>query len=219
MATLIPLNTSNWSNELGPSNSRDTGKWIGVHNQTPEKKGNSSGALVSDFQLLGDFTFSGLVTPTSMDYDDNDIIGIVFGWENELNHYRLGWTQTQAIGVDDRSYTDITGRTGLFLIQEVNGHSSTLFNINDLFWTDDTTYEFNISREDNLLSIDFGGTAFEVESSQFINGKVGIYTESQTATFAQLQVNGNVIQVPEPMTIAIFSVAMLGLVTRKFSRS
>lgn len=215
-AGIIPVDTSKWSQEGGPSNGRNTGTWIGLKGQTPEKKGNSSGALVSDFYLQGDFTYSGYASPTSAEFDDNDIIGLVFGWQDEQNHYRLGWTQNQRPGTDDdQAYADITGRTGLFLIREVNGVSNTLFNIADLFWQDDFIYNFEVSRADSLLNIMFGDTSFSYEDTAFVNGHVGIYTESQTARFGQLKVvvpdkvPEIAVNVAEPSAIVMFLSGLL----------
>lgn len=186
-AGMISIDTSKWSHLGGPSNDRVTGDWVGLKGQAPEKRGNSSGALVSDFALFGDFLFSGYFSPTTTEFNDNDIIGIVFGWQDAQNHYRLGWTQTQRPNTtDDRAFADITGRTGLFLIREVGGVSKTLFNISDLFWDDDATYSFNVERVANDLNLNFGGTAFSITDSTFANGHIGVYTESQTGRFWSL---------------------------------
>jgi len=225
-AGIINVDTSKWLHLAGPSNDRNTGSWVGLHAQRPEKKGNTSGSLVSDFVLFGDFLFNGFVTPTTVDYDDNDIIGLVFGWQDAQNHYRLGWSQTQRPGTsDDRSFTDITGRTGLFLIREVNGLSDTLFNIADWYWQDDMRYAFEISRTDKLLNIFLGGQSFSLVDTMFANGRVGVYTESQTARFEQLKVQipsvviNEVVKVNEPGMGAFFSGLMLIYVARRRSRS
>lgn len=215
-AGIMPVDTSKWLQFGGPSNDRNTGTWIGLKRQAPEKKGNSSGALVSDFVVEGDFTYSGYASPTSTEFDDNDIIGLVFGWQDQQNHYRLGWTQNQRPGTDDdQSYADITGRTGLFLIREINGVSNTLFNIADLFWQDDFVYNFEISRADSLLNIMFGDISFSIADMAFVNGHVGIYTESQTARFGQLKVvvpdkvPEIAVNVAEPSAIVMFLSGLL----------
>lgn len=222
-AGIINIDAANWLQVAGPSNGRNTGTWVGLQQQRPEKKGNSSGALVSDFLVNGDFAFSGFVTPTSADYDDNDIIGLVFGWQDELNHYRLGWSQTQRPGTsDDQAYADITGRRGLFLIREVDGLSQTLFNIGDWFWQDDVRYNFEISRVNDLLNIVWGGQSFSVTDNTLTSGRVGIYTESQTAVFGQLNVlvptPSGTVPVSEPALGAFMSGLMLLCVARRRSR-
>lgn len=228
-ASVINIDTSKWLKLGAPSSDRNTGTWVGLNAQTPKKNGNTSGSLVSDFELFGDFRFSGLFMPTTVDYDDNDIVGIVFGWQDEQNHYRLGWSQTQRPNTDDdRSFTDITGRTGLFLIREVAGVSQSLFNISDLFWDDNVTYSFNIGRSEDDLDFDFGGTVFSITDTTFYNGRVGVYTESQTAVFSGLRASiptppeGNVQVVPEPGVVFMYlsGLLMIGAVSlRKRSKA
>jgi len=222
-AGLINVDTAQWSHEAGPSNDLKTGNWVGVKGQAPEKHSNSSGAFVSDFKVFGDFFFSGNFSPTSREFDDNDIVGIVFGWQDAQNHYRLGWTQTQRPGTnDDKAFSDITGRTGLFLIREVNGKSETLFNIKDLFWEDNASYSFNIKRVADQLDLNLGGNLFSVKDSTFSNGHLGVYTESQTAKFWNLKADGKTtlqppqpIAVSEPGAIMFFSGLVLAATARR----
>jgi hypothetical protein len=218
-AGVINIDTSKWLHLAGPSSDRNTGIWVGLNAQTPKKNGNSSGSLVSDFELFGDFQFSGLFMPTTIEYDDNDIVGVVFGWQDEQNHYRLGWSQTQRPNTDDdRAFTDITGKTGLFLIREVAGVSQSLFNISDLFWDDNFTYSFNIGRSNNDLNFDFGGTVFSVMDSTFSSGRIGVYTESQTAVFSDLRASvptppADTLQVvPEPGVVIMYLSGLIMLV-------
>lgn len=221
-AGVIDVDTSKWLALEGPSNGRNTDVWVGLRGQAPEKRGNSSGSLVSDFELFGDFLFSGYFSPTTVNYDDNDIIGIIFGWQDAENHYRLGWSQTQRPNTDDdKAIADITGRTGLFLIREVAGVSQTLFNISDLFWQDDAQYSFDVRRVANQLDLNFGGNVFSVTDSTFTSGHVGVYTESQTGRFWGLNVSDTSISalprpVSEPGAFMFASgLAMLAVVSRR----
>ncbi len=222
-AGIIKIDTAQWSHEAGPSNDLKTGNWVGVKRQEPEKHSNSSGALVSDFRVFGDFLFSGFFSPTTREFDDNDIVGIVFGWQDPKNHYRLGWTQTQRPGTkDDKAFTDITGRTGLFLIREVDGKSETLFNIKDLYWEDDASYSFNIKRVANQLDLNFGGKLFSVTDSTFLSGHLGVYTESQTAKFWSLNADGRTtlqppqsVPVSEPGAVLFFSGLVMAAAVRR----
>ncbi len=222
-AGIIKIDTAQWSHQAGPSNDLTTGNWVGVKGQAPEKHSNSSGALVSDFRVFGDFLFSGYFSPTRREFDDNDIVGLVFGWQDPKNHYRLGWTQTQRPGTDDdKSFTDITGRTGLFLIREVNGKSETLFNIKDLYWEDNASYSFNIKRVANQLELNFGGNVFSVTDSTFFSGHLGVYTESQTAKFWNLKAEGKTsllppqsVPVSEPGAVMFFSGLLIAAAVRR----
>lgn len=217
-AGVIKVDTANWLKLAAPSNDRNTGTWVGLHSQSPEKKGNSSGALVSDFTLSGDFLFSGFMTPTIVEFDDNDIIGLVFGWQDPQNHFRLGWSQTQRPGTDDdNSLKDVTGRAGLFLIQEIDGTSNTLFNINDWFWQDDVRYGFEVSWHNNLLNVVLGAKSFSIKDLDSVDGRVGVYTESQTAKFGALSVN-QAVSVPEPGAIVFLSGIFLLMASSRKSR-
>ncbi|WP_448556095.1 hypothetical protein [Thalassotalea montiporae] len=230
-ATPIVVDTSFWTQEAGPSNSRNTGTWVGLHSDAPEKRGNSSGALISDFELIGDFAFTGLFTPTTENYDDNDILGVVFGWQDESNHFRLGWSQNYSKPTDDRAIADITGRSGLFLIEEINGSSNTIFHLPELFWADDTTYQFGIERLGSEFAIAIGtensapNIQFSVSNDSFSTGKVGVYTESQTARFGQLQINGIVPQpqiqtlaIPEPSIALLLAIAFILMIITSSSK-
>lgn len=222
-AQIINFDASKWEQLAGPSNSRNTGKWIGLDRNIPEKKGNSSGSLVSNFNLLGDFSFTGLMTATTTQYDDNDIMGIVFGWQDEKNHYRLGWTQNKSKPSDDRAIADITGRSGLFLVKESNGRSQTLFNNKDWFWQDNTQYQFKVSRQNDKITFGLGLlnsplTEFSLLNDMFINGRVGLYTESQTARFENLRITGTVAA-PEPSSFVILLSGLFALMVTNKSRN
>ncbi|MCW8092666.1 hypothetical protein [Alteromonas sp. ASW11-130] len=217
-AAVIPVDTKAWSYELSPSSDRisSTDGWKRLLNNTPTKLSNSSGSLVSDFSLGGDFIFSGNFTPTYANNstcatpsegscNDDDILGIVFGWQDAENHYRLGWNQG--------GISDITGRSGLFLVKEEDGVSNTVMNWEDLFWVDEALYSFSLTREGDSFAMSLTGTTQSVPGDQsaqtpssqnpevthseirfnfddllFAGGKVGIYTESQTGVFSALNV-------------------------------
>ncbi|NMH61436.1 hypothetical protein [Alteromonas ponticola] len=217
-AAVIPVETKNWSYELSPSSNRISNNdgWKRLLTNTPTKLSNSSGSLISDFSLNNNFIFSGQFSPTYANNsscaspaegscNDNDILGIVFDWQDAGNHYRLGWSQG---GV-----SDITGKSGLFLVKEENGVSNTVMNWSDLFWTDEALYSFSLSREGDSFALTLSGATQAVPGDQsaqtpsdqnpdltdsvinfnfddllFAGGRVGVYTESQTAVFSALNV-------------------------------
>ena len=241
-ASLVSVATASWTSTYAPSAKRngvdywsENDYWTGLAQNTPTKTSNSSGSLVSDFVLGGNFSFSGNFRPTYANNNgcigsndnscnDNDILGLVFGWQDQNNHYRLGWSQG--------GLSDITGRTGLFLIREVNGVSNTLLAWENLFWQDDVLYNFTIRRLGEEVSVmlrgasarntvgtqsantregdpqltNWSGVDFSLIDTRFLAGRVGVYTESQTAVFSSLQVEGRVIPLP-----ATFSLVGLGL--------
>ena len=115
---------------------------------------------------------------------------------------------------------DITGRQGLFLVREIDGSSNTLFSWDSSFWVDDAVYEFSIGREREEVSVSVAGLmrstpgsqsaskapvsdasatyrelGTSVEDSVFLDGRIGVYTESQASRFSQLSVT---VDGPEP---------------------
>jgi uncharacterized protein (TIGR03382 family) len=249
----IVVDTSFWTDAASPSSNKNSknDKWVRVHSDTPTKLSNSSGALISDFSVDGNFNFSGIFSPTFASNgscasentcDDDDILGLVFGWQDASNHYRLGWSQGD--GSNSSGLKDITGKTGLFLVKEENGDSNTIMNWSSDFWLEDVEYIFDISRVADTIRFGLKGlmqnTAgvqgssvpsapvsgsvfknieFSVFDNTFTSSRVGIYTESQTAMFKSLNVNvpsqANANSVSAPATI---SFAMLGGLALLFSR-
>ena len=243
-ANSIPINTTDWQDYVSPSSGRLSTQdvWVGLENNTPTKLGNSSGALVSNFDVTGDFSFSGSFSPTFADNqscfqentcNDDDIIGLVFGWVDADNHYRLGWSQG---GV-----SDITGREGLYLVREENGRSTTLFNLANLYWVDNQTYDFTIQRTGEELSFSlFGDTSssqgtqtasilgvadlqntseslinHSITDSTFLTGGLGVFTESQTGTFSLENITGSIVEVAAPSTALLFGIWALLAIRRQ----
>lgn len=191
----VVINTSDWIIEDSPSfSTKNLAPLIGGNQAN--LNGNRYGTLVSDFSLPGDFSFTGSMTPSG----DNDIMGLVFGYQDESNHYRLGW---EAGGLNDRS-----GTSGMFLVKEVAGVSSTIWQ-KETNWTSGTKYDFEIHRGGGSIGFSLGGNLQSFLDTEFLTGKIGVYTESQTANFTNLAVS--VSAVPEPSTIALMA-GGLGLV-------
>lgn len=242
----ILIDTTKWTESVSPSSDRLSNEnWVQLHDNAPKKQGNSSGALISDFTLGGDFTFSGIFTPTfaynascqaENTCDDDDILGLVFGWQDANNHYRLGWSQGD--GSNSSGVKDVTGKTGLFLVKEENGRSNTIKNWDSSFWLEDVAYKFSISRVADSISLSVQGLIqsirgiqgaivptnvaqsgtpqtidYSVSDSTFVSGRVGIYTESQTAEFKSLAVNvpSTAVNVVAPATASLAILGGLGL--------
>lgn len=248
-ASLITVSTDKWSSVAAPSSGRLSTEdvWIRTEDGTPTKSGNSSGTLVSDFRVKDDFSFSGIFSPTFASNhscekentcNDNDIIGLVFGWQDVDNHYRLGWNQGK------QGKSDVTGRDGLFLVREIEGKSKTLINYDSTFWVDEAVYEFSISRTGSTLALNIVGLTQNFEGDQsatvpstqiassvntrtratsnvqsidisviddtFTSGNLGVYTESQTGFFKSLNVQGTV-DINAPTTFSL-STVLLALV-------
>ncbi|MDF2177222.1 PEP-CTERM sorting domain-containing protein [Aliiglaciecola sp. CAU 1673] len=211
----IIVDTSLWSLFPDPSySSGPTGLTSAGGNQAVQNS-NSYGTIVSDFSFTGDFNFSGSMTPTTASFDDNDLLGLVFGWTDQSNHYRLGWEQG--------GYNDISGASGLYLVRELGGISSILFQ-SELFWQDNEDYNFVVGRSGNNISFSItgliGGVTTTVAQSftdtTFMSGNVGFWTASQTARFGGLASAPQApsTEVPEPSMLALFGLSLLLLVRR-----
>lgn len=208
------IDTVLWSPTAeGPStNAVGTTGWT-VGGISATRLGNGSGALISNFSLSGDFTFSGKFQTTSSD-DEN--VGMVFGWQDSANHYRLGW-EGNGFGDIAGGGFGSSGANGLWLVREQAGVGAILFELPTTFYTVSAggpVYDFTIARSDNdiFFSIDNGATniaSATVADSTFLSGAVGVYVESQQAQFTDLAADE--ISVPEPGTIALFGRGLIGL--------
>jgi hypothetical protein len=197
-----PVDTSLWTVQNSPSYNSTGSNWTSVGGNQAIQNLNSYGTLVSNFVETGDFTFSGTLRPTTASFNDNDILGIVFGWQDNQNHYRLGWEQG--------GYNDASGASGMWLVQELLGVSTILFQAEN-FWADNTDYNFLAGRSGNDISFSLNGISQSLTNTTFMSGNVGFYTESQTAIFSGLaSVPQPPNAVPLPAAAFMFAPALLG---------
>jgi hypothetical protein len=208
-AQAFVVDTNLWTTAPSPAyNAGPTGLTSAGGNQAVQNN-NSYGTIVSDFVTTGDFTFDGSMTPTTAAGNDNDILGIVFGWQDQSNHYRLGWEQG--------GFNDISGASGMFLVKEVAGTSTILFQ-QEIFWTDNVDYNFVVGRSGNDISFSLNGINQSFTDTAFMSGKVGFYTESQTARFGGLASDPTPpdtdAEVPVPAPLALIGLGLLGFAVR-----
>ena len=149
-AAATTVDISLWSQEDSPNYSRNATWNVGSGNNAIQNS-NSYGTLVSDFVETGDFSFFGTMTATTASFNDNDIMGIVFGWQDDMNHYRLGWEQG---GFNDAC----SGASGMWLVEEVAGVSTILFQT-EQFWADLVEYNFIVGRSGNDISFSLDGVS------------------------------------------------------------
>ncbi|MGQ8364543.1 PEP-CTERM sorting domain-containing protein [Glaciecola sp. 1036] len=204
----VIVDTALWSLERSPArNSGPSGLTSAGGNQAVQNN-NSNASIISDFSFTGDFNFTGSMTPTIVGFNDDDILGLVFGWQDYQNHYRLGWEQG--------GYNDISSASGMFLVREVAGVSTILFQ-QEIFWQDNVDYNFVVGRSGNNISFLLNGISQSFTDTSFMSGKVGFYTESQTARFGGLasapQAPSN--SVPAPAPLALLGLGVLGLAYRR----
>ena len=213
----IIVDTSLWTLEDSPARGGAQGLTSSGSNQAVQNN-NANGSIISNFSLTGDFTFDGILTPTTSFFDDDDILGVVFGWQDADNHYRLGWEQgglnDRGIGADGR----LVVSSGMFLVREVAGVSTILFQ-QEIFWQDDVDYNFSVGRNGDDISFSLGGINRSFTDTSFTSGRVGFYTESQTARFSGLASRPVApAAVPEPSAIALLGLAFTFLFLRRRAR-
>lgn len=209
-ATAAPVDISLWTQENSPNYSRSATWNVGSGNNAVQNT-NSNGSLVSDFVESGDFSFFGTMTATLDSFNDNDIMGLVFGWQDDANHYRLGWEQG---GYNDSA----TNASGMWLVREVGGVSTVLFET-EQFWDDLVEYDFVVGRSGNDISFELDGVSQTFTDTSFMSGRVGFYTESQTANFSGLtsvpKPPEELENVPAPAPLALLALGLGTIALRR----
>lgn len=199
-AQAVVVDTSLWTTEASPARNLGPAGITSTGGNQVVQNNNTYGTLVSDFSFNSDFSFSGSLTPTTARFNDNDILGVVFGWQDASNHYRLGWEQG--------GFNDISGASGLFLVRESAGISTILFQ-QEVFWADNVDYNFVVGRTGNDISFNLGGVSQSFTDTTFTSGNVGLYTESQTARFGGLAAS---TAVPTPAPLALLGIGLIGII-------
>ncbi len=187
---------TNWSRQDSPIVDSNTDVWT---DNSPfiDYIFNSGGSLISDFTQDTDFTFSADITNLDT---DNDRYGIVFGWQDSQNHYRVSWERG---GLSDNGFR------GLNFLREVNNTVTNLFTTN-INWQLGEVYDvtagrsgssifFNIVRESDSAII----ASQSVVDTTFTTGNVGLFTRSQRTRFGDLDFS----VIPEPSTLTLLGIA------------
>lgn len=190
---------NNWTT-MGDPRDGTSGTWVlsGSEVSSPD-----SGSKISNF-TMADGTFSGSFRTTGA---DDDIIGFIFGFQDLSNHYRFGWDAADY----NSGYADVGGTNGMRVLKEVAG-SNTFLVQNSTKWQRNVLYNFSVTRTGSDISvfvgINGGATLLNYvgTDTQFMVGKVGIYTASQSPVyFSNLQVTST----PEASSVVMLVLGVL----------
>lgn len=154
---------------------------------------------------------------------DDDYIGFVFGYNNSDDYLLFDWKQGEqssaysgfTLSQISGSHVDLWGHSGSDLTVLASDYTT-----RDSFkgWLDNTRYNFTLDFTSSSIRIDIdGSTIFDVDGS-FSDGKFGFYNYSQS----QVRYSGfeeTVSEtVPEPSTLAIFALGIIGLTARRIRK-
>lgn len=194
---------NNWSRQADFITNANSANWA-LSGTTIRVTNNGSGALISDFTQTADFSFSTSIQANG----DNDLMGIVFGWQDQNNTYGLTWGGG---GVGSQL-------NGIHLFREVAGVRTSLASLGGN-WASNAVYGFSVARNGGNLSVAITSTQNNttlfsqvVSDSTFLTGMVGfdVYSQAATFSFGNTQFS-QVSDVPEPTSIAMWGLGALGL--------
>jgi len=206
MANAVPISETNiinnWTSAASPIGNSNNNIWSQSGN-TVTNSNNTIGSLISDFTQSTDFTFSTQIRANN----DNDLMGLVFGWQDMDNTYMLSWGGGGVPGI---------GYNGIYLTSEVGGVRTNMAFSSNL-WSIGVTYDFTVGRTGDTIfaSIDQGATnlftANYVDTS-FLSGNVGFTTYSQDSSFGFGNTDYSTRTVPEPSILALMIAGLIGFV-------
>ena len=153
---------------------------------------------------------------------DDDYIGFVFGYNNSNDYLLFDWKQADQ-GAANSGFTlsritgsnvnlwDHTGADISVLASNYTGNNG---------WVDGVTYNFTLDFTTTSISIDMDNANIFDIAGTFNTGKFGFYNYSQAGvryTGFEETVSPS-IDVPEPSTLAIFALGIMGLAARRFKK-
>lgn len=181
-AGAVTLDASAWINGDDPIKENQSGTST-TGTDFVEIHGNGDLAVLTDYTLATPFDFSGHAYAP----EDDDIFGVLFGYVDGFNNYRISWT-----GGEDHDWEAGRKYGGLMLVKEKNGRGETLWRDPDLMWLAGVEYNF-------WLHVDYEEVSFELREGNTVladfmvagdfsgvEGRAGVFTRSNPAKFYNL---------------------------------
>jgi hypothetical protein len=156
------------------------------------------------------------VTP---DWDD-DFIGFAFGYNNSNDYLLFDWKQTdQSTASSGFTLSRITG-SNVNLWDHTGADISVLASnyTGNNGWVDGVTYNFNLDFTTTNISIEIDNVNIFDVAGTFNTGKFGFYNYSQSGVrYTGFEETAS-RSIPEPTSLAIFALGLMGLVSRRFKK-
>ncbi|MEL7399535.1 MAG: VPLPA-CTERM sorting domain-containing protein [Pseudomonadota bacterium] len=211
MASAAVIDTNNWSHGDTPTYVLNADSWV-TGGTGASYTSNSGGSLTSDFTSSGNYTYSGSVRSTG---SDNDNMGFLLGWTDGSNHIRIGM---EGGGFGDNAVPFPYLANGFWIVEEVAGVSTLLYEQSGFSFNSGQTYDISLTVTGSSINFDFGSGGSTIYTDTIVasattSGKVGLYTESQTAQFSSLEVveNNGPAPVPLPAGLPLLLAGLGGL--------
>ena len=174
-AATTSAQTSNWTSAPDPIAGYQTGSFTASSDEVLLGS-NGYRSHVSDVTTSGDFTYTGTMNATA----DNDLMGVVFGYQDPSNTFYLSWNGG-GVGTN----------LGLRLVREESGVANVLYSVPSNTWTGRTDYDFSITSTAGIIAFEIKQGANTIVSTSVTaggstDGKLGVFVYSNNTQFSDL---------------------------------
>lgn len=225
----LPINLSSWNVvQYDLTDVQPPGNWVlSNNNETVTQTVNAdpsmylNGINQTSYQMRGSWK-------VTTDFDD-DFIGFVFGYQDVSNFYVMDWKQRDQVtfagfaqeGFSIKKFS--AGQQSDFVIEDFfqSANRTNKTNLASSYggtrgWADNTLYDFVLDFQPGTFSIQvsLGNTTLwdvTVNDNSFTSGQFGFYNYSQSSVqYSGFEQTGGTV-IPEPSTIALFSIGLVGM--------